>query len=305
MVVAPDIFLDKQLVYYQQLSPKGKKRFLRRTTHIAYNKEFIGREGLEVTNDMRLLISACWAQVTFGLDLYLTEEYKEVHIYPGTFYSNKAKHEVKGLTTADGVIFFSWPDFVEGYKVNDNLNLGLHEVTHAMLISAAFKDNFDDYFTAYYKEFFDQTKGCFWDLRNGYPSYLREYGGTNFIEFLSVSVESFFENPSELKGRLPDLYYNLCVLLKQDPLNNAGDYKITNRLLEEMSHSGVEHGIPSEVLEQLNINPEVQKLKYFFYTLGALIGSILIITKAWFFSLVGLIVFTIYLQKFIKLMRDG
>ncbi len=307
MLDAPHIFLDDKFTYYQQLSPKGKRKFLARTKHVAFKKEFVGRDGLRVTDEMRLLISACWVQVTYGLDFYLTEEYAQVHIYPQTFFSNLADHEVKGLTTGEGIIFISWLDFVEDYKVANNLNVGMHEITHAMLISAAFKHNFDDYFTEHYKDFFDNTKEVFWDLRNGYQSYLREYGGTNFVEFLSVSVEAFFENPRELKTSLPELYYNLCALLKQDPLNTIGDYKVSRNLVNEMMYTRMDHGIPAEVLEQLESNSDVdiKKIKYFFYTLASLVGSILLIRTAWLFTMVGIVVFSIYLQKLIKLMREG
>lgn len=303
MLDAPDIFLDKKFAYYQQLSPKGKRRFLSRTRHVAYQKQFIGREGLRVTDEMRLLISACWVQVTYGLDFYLTEEYGQVHIYPQTFFSKLADHEVKGLTTGDGIIFISWLDFVEDYKVANNLNVGMHEITHAMLISAAFKHNFDDYFTEYYKQFFDNTKEYYWDLHNGYQSYLRQYGGTNFVEFLSVSVEAFFENPHELKVRMPELYYNLCALLRQDPLNIIGDYKVSRELVNEMMYTRMDHGIPPEVLEQLNTNSDVQKVKYFFYMLGGLIGGLLLM-GTFVFAVAGFVLFVVNLQRFIKALRE-
>jgi len=304
MLHAPHIFLNEKFTYYQQLSPKGKRKFLSRTKHVAFKKEFVGRDGLRVTDEMRLLISACWVQVTFGLDFYLTEEYTHVHIYPSTFYSTQIDHQVKGLTTGQGIIFISWLDFVEDYKVANNLNVGMHEITHAMLISAAFKHNFDDYFTAYYKEFFDNTKEYYWDLRNGYQSYLREYGGANFVEFLSVSVEAFFENPNELKNRMPELYYNLCALLKQDPLNTIGDYKVSRNLVAEMQYTLMDHGIPPEVLKQLGANGNALKLKYFAYAVASLVGAILLMGTL-VFGVLGLILFATSLQKFIRAMRDN
>lgn len=304
MLSTPDIYLNEKFAYYQQLSPKGKRKFLARAKHVLYNKEFVGHEGIEVSQAMRLLISACWVQVTFGLDFYLTEEYKQVHIYPDTFFSKLANHQVKGLTTGNGIIYISWVDFIEDYKVANNLNVGMHEITHAMLLSAAFKHNFDDHFTEHYRDFFDNTKEYYWDLHNGYPSYLRAYGGTNFVEFLSVSVEAFFENPRELKNRMPELYYNLCTLLKQDPLNTVGDYKVSQNLVNEMRYTHMEHGIPPEVLEQLNTNTSVLKLKYFFYTIASLVGAILLMGTI-VFAVVGLIIFAISLHKFIRVMREG
>lgn len=226
---------------------------------------------------MTLLISACWVQVTFGLEYYLTEEYQEVHIYPSVFFSERVEHLVKGLTTTEGTIFISWRDFIEDYRVANNLNVGMHEITHAMLISAAFKHNFDEFFTNYYHEFFENIKEDFWTLRRGYSSYLRGYGGSNFVEFLSVSVEAFFENPAELKQHMPELYYNLSVLLKQNPLNNQGDYKIDKPLVDEIYYADIDHGIPEEVLQQLVSNQSLRRIRHLLSAIAALVVGLLLI----------------------------
>lgn len=250
MHLTPLSFLESDFPYYINLTPRGKKKFLRRLNHIAKSKAFYGHDGLQVTSYMCYYISACWVALTFGFKEYTTEEYTEVHIYPEAFYSEQVQGYVKGLTTGKGIIFLSWKDFVEDYSVANNLNVGLHELTHAILISAAFKSNFDDHFSEYYKDFFANTKQDFIELRLGSQTYLRKYGGENMVEFLSVCVECFFERPADLKLKMPVLYYNMCVLFNQNPLNISSDYKLDRAIADEIIYSDLEHGIPDYLLEQ-------------------------------------------------------
>jgi hypothetical protein len=249
MHLSPVSFLESDFPYFNNLSPKGKKKFLRRLYHILDNKIFVGRDGLEMTDYIRFYISSAWVTLTYGLNNYITEEYTQVHVYPTTFYSEQAENYVKGLTTGQGIVYLSWHDFIEDYKVANNLNVGLHELTHAMLISAAFKDNFDDHFTEYYHDFFVNTKEDFVNLRLGNPSYLRKYGGTNMVEFLSVCVECFFERPGELKEKMPVLYYNMCILFSQNPININNDYTINREIADEIKCSHLHHGIPDYILD--------------------------------------------------------
>jgi Mlc titration factor MtfA (ptsG expression regulator) len=256
MHLSPVSFLESDFPYYTGLSPKGKRKFLRRLSRILNSKIFIGCDGLEMTNYMRYYIASAWVTLTFGLEEYITHEFTQVHVYPDTFYSEQVQSYVKGLTTGKGIIFLSWHDFIEDYKVANNLNVGLHELTHAILISAAFKSNFDDHFSGYYHEFFMNTKDDFVNLRLGNPSYLRKYGGTNMVEFLSVCVECFFERPAELKEKMPVLYYNLCVLFRQNPINTTKDYKVDKHIVREIKASYLDHGIPEYLLNEYT-QPEV------------------------------------------------
>ncbi|UPT65969.1 MAG: zinc-dependent peptidase [Sphingobacteriales bacterium JAD_PAG50586_3] len=252
-------FLESDFPYYNQLSPKGKRKFLRRLKRILNTKDFIGRDGLVITHYIRYYIASAWVALTYGLKEYITQEYTQVHVFPDTFYSEQVQAYVKGLTTGKGIIFLSWHDFVEDYKVANNLNVGLHELTHAILISAAFKSNFDDHFSDYYRKFFANTKDDFIDLQLGNPSYLRKYGGANMVEFLSVCVECFFERPAELKEKMPVLYYNLCILFIQNPVNTLNDYKVDDVIVYEIRSSYLDHGIPDEVLDTF-ANPTTTKI---------------------------------------------
>ena len=55
------------------------------------------------------------------------------------------------------------------------------------------------------------------NVEAGKPSALDEYGATNPAEFFAVATESFFERPSEMRERHPELYEQLKRFYRQDP----------------------------------------------------------------------------------------
>lgn len=218
-------FLINKFPYYKALSAKGRHKFMHRYRALLNVKEFIGGDGFTVTDEMRYYIIACWVQVTYGLERFHMPDFQKIIVFESTFYSRMIERQVKGLTSNAGFIYLSWEDFVSGYEnPKDNYNLGIHELSHAFLLSTYYKENFDINFSSYIDEWFEATKLEFDRLSAGIPSYLREYAGTNSFEFFAVCMENFFETPEILKEKIPGIYYHLCYLLNQDPLNTTGDY---------------------------------------------------------------------------------
>jgi Mlc titration factor MtfA (ptsG expression regulator) len=118
--------------YYLALSSVGKEKFVDRLFTFMLNKEFRGCEGLTLTEEMRVLISASAIQLTFGLERYRLESLQSIFVHPDTFHLSEYSPEYKGATYGHHM-HISWKAFQEGYsRSDDNLNLGLHEMTHAL-----------------------------------------------------------------------------------------------------------------------------------------------------------------------------
>jgi Mlc titration factor MtfA (ptsG expression regulator) len=58
--------------------------------------------------------------------------------------------------------------------------------------------------------------------RKGKKSVLDRYGATNPAEFFAVATECFFEKPSQMKRKHPELYDELKEYYRQDPAQGAG-----------------------------------------------------------------------------------
>lgn len=211
--------LSRKSKFYQKLPLKSQKKFIDRVGEFIYTKEFIGKNGLEITDEIRILISSAAIQVTFGLEKFLFDGFEKIYVYPENFYSRINKSYHKGEVNLSGAIVFSWEDFKSGFDIsNDNFNLGLHEMAHALRFDKFRNPDFDEFFFEYYEKFLAIGRVEFLRIKNGGASYLRNYAGSNAEEFFAVCVEHFFESPEEMKQRLPDLYRHLCILLNQDPI---------------------------------------------------------------------------------------
>lgn len=224
-----DLMLSEHISYYRSLSSDGKSRFIQRAMRFSNEREFVGMNGMYVTPLMRLLISASAVQLTFGLRHFGLRFLEEIRVSPEPFTYGYRRQSMKGAVSPRGFMMLSWKDFIEGYSDdNDNYNLGLHEMAHALKLEVTKADAFDLRFSTYIDRWLEVGEETFFNLRNNKQSFLRNYGGTNRHEFFAVCVEHFFESPESFSEALPDVYNHLCKLLNQNPLNHRDDYRVTD-----------------------------------------------------------------------------
>lgn len=212
--------LNKYSAYYKLLPEHLKPRFEQRVQRFMYAKKFISRGVGEVTDEMKVLISASATQLTFGLTEIYFSNFDKILIYPDSYYSHITKRYHLGeVNPRAGIIILSWKSFVEGYAdLKDSLNVGIHEMAHAIhfenrIMNAEY--DFLDYELLRHLKWITEREIP--KINSGEPHFLRAYAGTNAYEFFAVSLEHFFEQPGEFRVAIPDLYNLLVQLLNQDP----------------------------------------------------------------------------------------
>jgi Mlc titration factor MtfA (ptsG expression regulator) len=218
-----DMLLLKQFAFYHLLTDLDRLKFKKKLNKVLKSKRFKGREGLEISNEMMLLVSATMAQISLGLPDFNFPKFDRIVLFPKRFYSEIIQHDLKGLTIfKTGVVLISWPDYQKGYsEPTDKLNLGLHEMAHALFL---------DYFHSkhmriMYSNWLKVAKPVLHSLKNnGGPQFLRDYAKSNIHEFWAVCVEHFFEAPIQFKEQLPALYSAMCSVLNQDMAQRILDY---------------------------------------------------------------------------------
>jgi MtfA peptidase len=213
--------LEKYFQFYRQLPDSMQLRFRRKMQAILITKEFVPRNMPEVTREMQVLISAAAVQLTLGLPYSVLSYFKRILVYPDDYYSQINRRYHKGeVNPRYGIIVLSWSNFVAGYANPTNaLNLGLHEMAHALKIENQLR-SFDDkvLHPEVYKKWNMLVEQELEMVKSGKECLFREYGCVNEHEFFSVAVENFFERPGDFRTRNPQLFYTLCQLLNQDPL---------------------------------------------------------------------------------------
>ncbi|MEO1051516.1 MAG: zinc-dependent peptidase [Bacteroidota bacterium] len=213
--------LKKYFPFYKRLNAVDQKKFEKKLHQFIAAKKFIPRDIEAITPEMKTLIAAAAVQLTFGLPKVYLSHFKRILVYPDSYYSTINRTYHKGeVNPRYGMIVLSWKNFVEGYiDCTDSMNLGLHEMAHALRFENLIKNGEHN--------FFDPNTLAEWERRStqivndmaaGRNSFFRDYAMTNREEFFAVAVENFFERPEGFQEAMPKLYRLMCKLLNQDPV---------------------------------------------------------------------------------------
>ena len=200
--------LSQNFQFYKQLKPKYKRYFEHRIANFINTYEFVGRD-ISVTEEMKVTIAGTAIMLTFGMRDYLNPLFKRIIIFPDIYYSDQTENYHKGeFNPKLESIVFSWKHFKEGIEIsNDNLNLGLHEFTHAFHIHSLKSDK------ATAVLFNESLQNLFKVVSNPQlkeqlinSGFLRDYAYENQFEFVAVLLEYFFESPQEFKSKFPSIF---------------------------------------------------------------------------------------------------
>ena len=215
-----DLLLMAGNPYYRKLPEKLKRRFLQRTYAFMESKDF---HYVELLKEDRIpfLISAVAVQITFGLNNYLLDYFKDIYVMRTNYHFGLSHIPFEGHVNSEG-IYLSWNNFEKAFHdYSDGNNVGLHEMAHALTyVNFTAKEGVDNYFSKRFKEFSKTGRRIFNEMQTGKKNMLGSYAATNYHEFWAVCIENFFERSQLLQNELPDLYLELTLLLKQDPLSD-------------------------------------------------------------------------------------
>lgn len=265
--------LIKYSPYYRTLNSDEKKRFEIRLHSFISEKHFIGKNGFEITEKSKVLISAAAIQITFGLDEYMLYHFSKIYVYPDVFYSKGGRAYHRGEVNLGGSLSLSWKHFEEGFAdYGDQRNLGLHEMAHAVKLQNLMKSDYDEAFSRYYHRWFNIVQEKFHKLKSGEGNFLRKYAGTNMHEFFAVCIEHFFEAPERFNRELPEIYLNFCILLNQNPLKTHGYVLNARKYLLNNDNSRISFNRNHKKVFKTNANILTQlKNVYFFFFIPLLI----------------------------------
>ncbi|WGK63934.1 zinc-dependent peptidase [Croceiramulus getboli] len=214
--------------YYKHLGKRQQREFLVRTLRFHYTTAFNSTPDFEVTQEMMIVISSAFVQITFGLSADTLSMFRKIFIAPTSYSYKGTKLLFDGdVNIATRQVNLSWPAVEQGFVVTDNgVNLAIHEFGHCLIIEQMHPRS--------RVTFFSERKLNVWRdlamnqlplIRSGHTTLFRGYGGFNLMELFSVSMESFFEQPDEFYSASPVFYRSMADLLKQDPRQRSNPRK--------------------------------------------------------------------------------
>ena len=210
--------LSNLFPYFKALNLDLKKKFTHRVAVFLNHKEFISRQS-KPDKTVNILIAATAVQLTFGLKNFSLFTFDKILIYPTEYFSKIRQVYHKGeINTQLKLIVLSTKHFLAGIKDSkDGINLGLHEMAHALNFHTFVKN--EEEFIYYFKHWERLAVLEMNIIKNKENHIFRKYASENIQEMFAVSTEVFFEKPSAFQKQLPELYKKMCMVFKQNPIN--------------------------------------------------------------------------------------
>jgi Mlc titration factor MtfA (ptsG expression regulator) len=235
------VILESRFVQYLELDDDERQRLEQMVQVFVAEKRFEGLGGLELTDEVRVLIAAQACMLILGLSHDLYRKVDSILVYPSTvvrpeplFGDRRAHGELEpdempllGEAHLGGPVILVWDAVTHGaVHPDDGLNVVYHEFAHKLDMLDGAADGVPPLSSrAQYKTWAEvcQREYNFLVRRTdrGLESFLDDYGATHPAEFFAVATEFFFEKSQEMKRRRPALYDVLKGFYNQDPAARA------------------------------------------------------------------------------------
>ncbi|PHQ99256.1 MAG: hypothetical protein COB39_04810 [Marinosulfonomonas sp.] len=196
--------------------------------------EFVGCNGLDVTEEMQLSIAAQACLLVVNRDTWY-KHLQTILIYPDAFKSRGKNRDGYVVTEREtvrtgeswsrGPVVLSWAHSKQGaMNDTDGHNVVLHEFAHQIDDLSGHTNGapvltrghslFD-----WERVFVNAFERHVQNIERGRKTVIDAYGAEGPEEFFAVSVEVFFEKPAALKRAEPKIYDQLSEFFRLDPMN--------------------------------------------------------------------------------------
>ncbi|MEM9497888.1 MAG: M90 family metallopeptidase [Pseudomonadota bacterium] len=225
--------LDRYVPILQRL-PAGLRGALEGKINLFLNQvDFVGCNGLEVTEEMRLSISAQACLLIVNTDNWY-DNLNTILIYPAAFKSRQRRHDGfvvtekeivrTGESWARGPVVLSWAHSKQGaLNDRDGHNVVFHEFAHQLddltgstngIPVLRDAQSVKEWQTVFLKAYETHVQA----VEHGRKTVIDAYGAEGHEEFFAVSVEVFFEKPAALQRSSPEVYEQLAQFFRLNPV---------------------------------------------------------------------------------------
>jgi len=229
--------IRRNVAHYSMLEDDERAHLRALVQVFIAEKHWEGAGGLELTDEIRVTISAEACLLLLGLPHNFYQNVDSIIVYPSTVVPPQRRpgffetvtapvaieHPIIGQAFTQGPVIIIWDAALqEGRHPESGHNVIYHEFAHKldMLDGAAdgtppLRDR---------AEYRDWVRVCSQEYlrlkhnaEKGRKSFLNAYAATNEAEFFAVATEQFFDQPQFMMAHAPDLYRVLHEYYRQDP----------------------------------------------------------------------------------------
>ncbi|WP_350287196.1 zinc-dependent peptidase [uncultured Croceitalea sp.] len=215
-------YLASFLVPFKDFDAKQRSRFLSRFEWLCSRMKLTFYGAIDERHKIIMYVMASATLLTMGMKRfrYLGSVHRVI-IYPSKYYSKiNRRHHLGEYNPRLKILVFAADTLKEGFRIpNDNINLGIHEFSHALC--------------------YEMKKGSSWEARRFRyglrkldeflndqtrideliaDEFFRGYGVRNTYEFFAVLSETFIESPNDFYNKHPYLFEVVKAMYNFNPL---------------------------------------------------------------------------------------
>lgn len=234
----------KRRVPYVRALPADLQLLLKQHIQVfVAEKAFIGCDGLQITDEMRVTIAAQACLLILNRPRGYYPNLRQILVYPGSFVvqrehtdgagvSHQGRQVLSGESWSQGQVILSWRDTLDDAATpDDGRNVVIHEFAHQLdqetgtangapiLARREHYARWAQVLGAEYQQLQARAGRAGWsEVRDG-ESLFSDYGATDPAEFFAVISEVFFEQPQRMADQHPALYQELAQFYRLEPLS--------------------------------------------------------------------------------------
>ena len=227
--------VTEQLVVLQGMTAVEKAHLRKLATLFLHEKQFVGVQELQLTDAMCLTIAVLACVPALGLGIACLSGWIEIIVYPGAFRVSRDERDAAGVvhhqeqaligeSWSRGPLIVSWHDIEQDMQGQQSgRNVVIHEIAHKLDVLNGAADGYpplhrDMDIAAWSASLIAAYESLVQQVEHHHRACINPYAATNPAEFFAVISEYFFCAPELLHTHFADVYQQLRLYYRQDPL---------------------------------------------------------------------------------------
>ena len=235
------LVLVRDFEHWRMLEPAELERMESLVATFFHRTRWEAANGFDLTEDLRVLISAQASMLLLGLEIDEYPQLTSVIVHPSTVRLHgdhaaggglraSGTQTLAGQAHYQGPVVLSWAAARRGARFPaSGQNVVYHEFAHQLDMLDGITDGTpplgDD---AARERWVEVCTAAYDSVRAQGSPVLRSYAGTNPAEFFAVATEVFFNRPLEVREHELALYAELQGFYHQDPAARAERFAAAN-----------------------------------------------------------------------------
>lgn len=228
--------IERCFPLFARLSADDQTELLGHIQVFVAEKKFEGCGGLEITDEIRLTIAAQACLLLLHREPHYYPRLVSILVYPHPYVAKGTERLPGGIVSegpsgrlgeswVEDIVVLAWDAVRSGASdAGDGHNVVLHEFAHQLdqedgtSNGAPILEHRSQY-VAWARTLGAEFEALRQAAERGGRTDIDAYGATNPAEFFAVVTEAFFERPASLRKKHPELYDELRLFYRQDPLS--------------------------------------------------------------------------------------